>query len=289
MLKHRSIEGAVICKVASIDTLYKNLLRHLISLAFGEKVISIRGECGQPFWFRPSEYPSLLRGIHAFERRYFQGWKGLLQRDERIADIGANIGLTVQRFYSLTQGQCRIFAFEPSARNLSLLKRNVQELGADEIRIMEYAVSDSNGVAQFSENLGHGGLSRMAILDSSKTKDAQLWRHQQQLSVKTVTLDNFFLNSKERLGHPTLIKIDVEGAGGMVLRGARRLLELHKPALCCSFHGREEIESMSQVVATHGYGALSFTEDSSWKWCESSKSDGYFVHPSDPRLGRMCL
>jgi len=259
----------------------------MCTLAFRDRVISIRGECGQRLWFRPSEYPRLLRGIGYFERNYLLGWRGLLQPNERIADIGANIGLTAQRFYSLCHGQCRIDAFEPSPRNLRLLERNITEIGGDRITVCAQAVGDTEGEVLFAENIEHGGLSRLASLDSSKPKKAQFWKHVNQIKVKVVTLDNYFPARKPPDRLPTLLKIDVEGAGGKVLAGAAQLLNEQKPALTCSFHGREESDAIRRSVAACGYIGVGFSPSSGWKRCQISMSEGCFVHPSDPRLERM--
>jgi FkbM family methyltransferase len=272
-----------------VNLTLKNFLRRTCAVAFGERVISIRGECGQRFWFRPSEYPSLLFGLSSFETHYLQGWKGLLQPTDLIADVGANIGLTVQRFYSICRGQCRIFAFELSPRNLSLLERNVEEIGGSNITICRHAVSHAEGEVLFTENVEHGGLSRISSLDRSKPRRPELWKRENQIKVKAVTLDNYFLSGTPQVQPPSFIKVDVEGAGGQVLAGAIQLLKCQRPALCCSFHCREEIELITQAVASCGYRSLHFSEDSGWQWCEPSNSEGYFVHPSDPRLERMSL
>ena len=267
----------------------KSLLRRTCALIVGDRVISIRGECGQRLWFRPKEYPSLLRGVGSFETHFLLGWKALLQSNDRIADVGANIGVTVQRFYSICQGQCRISAFEPSPRNLRLLERNVEEIAGNNITICPHAVSDAEGEILFTENIEHGALSRIASLDLSKPKNPQLWKRASQIKVKAITLDNYFLDQTPQVQVPTFIKIDVEGAGGKVLKGAIQLLRRHRPALCCSFHCREEIETITKVVTACGYRALTFSQDSGWKWSPLSAADGYFVHPSDSRLERMGL
>ena len=48
-----------------------------------------------------------------FEPEFRRESAALIEPGSTIFDVGANIGLTVDRFWSLLQGKGRIFAFEP--------------------------------------------------------------------------------------------------------------------------------------------------------------------------------
>lgn len=50
-----------------------------------------------------------------------------------------------------------------------------------------------------------------------------------------------------------LLKIDVEGAEGLVLRGAEGVLDQAKPAVLCELHGRDAAEAVFAVLGRHGY------------------------------------
>src|SRR4030095_2870708 len=94
-----------------------HILRKAIRFAFGRRTIAIRGESGVPLRFPPSEYPSLLLGLRAYEPEMKKRWQAILSSSEVIFDIGANIGITAQRFHAILKGKCDIYAFEPLPRN----------------------------------------------------------------------------------------------------------------------------------------------------------------------------
>jgi FkbM family methyltransferase len=55
------------------------------------------------------------------------------------------------------------------------------------------------------------------------------------IRVQTVALDNFVLASKECI-EPALMKIDVEGAEHLVVQGARKTIEKHRPIILLELH-----------------------------------------------------
>jgi hypothetical protein len=71
-----------------------------------------------------------------------------------------------------------------------------------------------------------------------------------ELSVPVTSLDEFIAAGG---GVPDILKIDVEGAEEMVLRGAARLLAGRGPALFLSTHGREIHRECCRLLAGQGY------------------------------------
>jgi FkbM family methyltransferase len=76
-------------------------------------------------------------------------------------------------------------------------------------------------------------------------------------------------------GTPMLIKVDVEGAELLVLRGASKLLLMHKPTLLLSVHPQflpsfeQSKEDVARFLGDHGYRwtLLSTDHEEHW-WCE---------------------
>lgn len=105
----------------------------LLRIVFRDRRWPLRGESGHRLLFRPSEQPSLLKGIKRFEPDVREEWKVLLAPGDVIFDVGANIGLTVDRFWGLLGGACTIWAFEPLPRNLELLRPNARQLSTTSV------------------------------------------------------------------------------------------------------------------------------------------------------------
>jgi hypothetical protein len=68
--------------------------------------------------------------------------------------------------------------------------------------------------------------------------------------VPTVTVDEFAVKSGLT---PHFIKIDVEGAELLVLRGAREIIAAAKPTICLSIHSPELRLSCLDYLRQHGY------------------------------------
>gem|GEM_PF-3158929 len=256
-------------------------LRRLIKAIFRGSSMPTFGEGGHLCWFRPSEYPSLLIGIRRFEPDIRHEWGRMLRPHEVIFDIGANIGVTVQRFDALLAAQCTIWAFEPLPRNLNVLRRNCRPLKSSVI-IIDSAVGDHNGKVAFVDNVNHGALSRLAVLDETKPHEYRFWQSTCELQVRQITLDSFVQEHPNV--RPTFLKIDVEGAAGRVLKGAKETLELCKPVVSCSFHSEKERMEIVESLEYARYRGVQIHEDGNCSWQEVRKSPGCFLHPDDPRV-----
>ena len=255
------------------------VLRKGIRFLFGRRTIAIRGEGAARLRFPPAEYPSLLMGVWAFEPRIKKRWKALLAPGEIIFDIGANIGITVQRFHALLSGACVIHAFEPLPRNLVLLRENSAVLHG-QVQVVEAAVGNDNGRVSFEDNLDHGALSRMSGLGKPSQQDRDFWHHSRSIEVNLVTLDRYYANHPEAV--PTFIKLDVEGAGHLVMQGNKTTLRQYKPVLSCSFHGQEEQDGIIEVLESHGYRGIQVGSGGTLSWCGLAESE--FGHPDCARI-----
>jgi hypothetical protein len=71
------------------------------------------------------------------------------------------------------------------------------------------------------------------------------------LFVNTTTLDDYvFLDDAEP---PAVVKIDVEGAEALVLRGARRTIAQFRPVLLVATHGPDVHSEAIGLLRTYGY------------------------------------
>jgi FkbM family methyltransferase len=181
-------------------------------------------------------------------------WMGLYEYDKQqviarevrpgsvFYDVGANVG-----FYSLLAsslvGKGRVFAFEPVPRNLDYLRRHLVLNRVENVEVLELAVSDRKSTATFQiEQTGfRGHLSA-----------------QGGISVSTVTLD--YLVKEGRILPPDYIKMDIEGAELLALRGTRETFERYRPVLFLATHGREVHRECCQLLESWGYECRSLQE-----------------------------
>ena len=141
-----------------------------------------------------------------------------------VFDVGANIGAYTVLFAQWTGAAGRVVACEPSPPSIAGLREQVRLNGvSDRVDIVEAAVSERPGSAAFD----CGGSSGTNAL----VPDAESGAH--VIRVETTSLDAF---CAARGLHPSVVKIDVEGAELDVLRGARETLARPGVDVFVEFH-----------------------------------------------------
>jgi FkbM family methyltransferase len=139
----------------------------------------------------------------------------LLPRYERVLDVGANIGVYTVFFAGRVP---HVDAFEPVPKIVRRLKDNVELNNLTNVRIHELCISDSIGSLPFALSPHvNWGIGRIHSGDAVGG-----------LSFESTTLDAF-LDCEVR--EATLIKMDIEGAEWMALKGASRVFRNRKARL----------------------------------------------------------
>jgi FkbM family methyltransferase len=152
-------------------------------------------------------------------------FKKVIRPGDVVLDIGANFGLHTLLGAQIIGPAGRVFAFEPAAANLHLLRRNVRLNGfQDRVSIIPSAVSDSTQ-AQLPFSIPSAGLSVTAFL---ATEGNGSTTHM----VPNVRLDDY----RDLLRPARFIKIDVEGAELGVLKGAEGLVSSDRPVILAEVH-----------------------------------------------------
>jgi FkbM family methyltransferase len=147
------------------------------------------------------------------EGRDFEAIMQLVRPGSVVVDVGANFGLYALSAALYARPQGKVFAFEPAPNAFALLQRNIAENGLSGIVTAKTAaVAAAPGRAQF--------LVGQDVSFSSLHRTKRLEHHAGAVEVDVVTLD-MALSQTPSID---VLKIDVEGGEGDVLRGARELL-----------------------------------------------------------------
>lgn len=158
-----------------------------------------------------------------FEPNEFMLLGEILQPGMIYIDVGANDGLYTLFASKRVGSSGRVFALEPSSREMGRLKDNLQLNRIDNVQVLQVAASDRNGlgslrVAGFRHE-GHNTLGGFAYdIEEQKVETVDL-----------LTLDS--LASHELLERVDVIKIDAEGAELAVLRGSQEILKTYRPVI----------------------------------------------------------
>jgi FkbM family methyltransferase len=157
-------------------------------------------------------------------------------------DVGANWG-----FYVLLASKyrdaagCRIVAFEPHPQSAAELRTQIALNRVADAYVDQAALSDRSGTIEFADTGSAIGQKLAAVNDSHQSA--------RTITVPTLTLDD----AAARHQPPDLVKIDVEGAENLVLAGATRLLQTHRPTLLIEVHGADKSPALYDTLARHGY------------------------------------
>ena len=222
--------------------------------------------------FRVAEYG----GEKYFLKLFLQN----LKPDDVVFDIGASIGLfTVCAATLVSSGQ--IFAFEPDPENRMHLDENIQLNSLRNIVVVDWAVSDIDSETTLYTD-GAAGYAPSFIRKQGPHAP------QGQVKVRTSSLDARLSTSE--LPVPDVLKIDVEGAEGLCIKGAEKLLtlgfgsrprliflELH-PEFLLDFKTSSNI--VTNKIIEFGYRLLwSQTRDKQEHQCYGDENVKVFVQP----------
>jgi len=149
--------------------------------------------------------------IHGLEPSIVKFATGILRPGDTVVDIGANVGFLTRKFASLVGHQGKVLAFEPDPVTFDFLLYNTQRL--TQVSVFQEAVSDRVGKMSFHLH-PTSGMSNSLV---------NAWDDARTIQVSSSRLDTWAQDSA--IGRVRLVKIDVEGAELLVLRGMQGILE----------------------------------------------------------------
>lgn len=165
--------------------------------------------------------------IGSFENFEAKFIRDTLQQGNTVFDIGANAGFFTLIAAKKVGPAGHVYAFEPGVYELQLLRHNLKINHLDNVTIVDCAVSDKVGTAQFA--ISNDGAMNSLAQTKHPSQKIKEWRE-----VKVITLDYFV--EQQGIKHVDFMKIDVEGAEKKVLQGATNFLtRLDAPMILCEF------------------------------------------------------
>lgn len=188
---------------------------------------------GRLFWVHPRARFSITTQTFFKREHHVRTWLSeRLKLGHVFFDVGAHHGWDSMWTLPLVGKEGKVYSFEPSPANLSILEWHRRSNNFSQWAIVPKAVSDVDAEEEFflvdsgdspmnSLTTGDPGMPFMSGRDIRKT------------SIQTITLDTF---CSEVCLRPNLVKIDVEGAELLVLRGSVKLLSESCPTIILAVH-----------------------------------------------------
>ncbi|MBI4507921.1 MAG: FkbM family methyltransferase [Chloroflexi bacterium] len=199
----------------------------------------------------PTDYVERCVYFFGYYELAFARWlEGRLRPGMVFCDVGAHVGQYTLMAAAAVGEAGRVYAFEPEPRNFGRLRSNVELNGFRNVFLHQCAVSDVSGGATFYVHSGGNFNSG----NHSLRPDPDL-AHPQAIVVRTVTLADALLHAPKI----DMIKIDVEGAEMLVLRGAEAILVRDHPIVLFEAEERQTTRfgystiELKRYVSSLGY------------------------------------
>jgi FkbM family methyltransferase len=155
----------------------------------------------------------------SWEPRLTAVFRRYIKPGQTVIDVGANVGYFTMLASTIVGATGRVFAVEPNSENCRLILASSAENAAANITLLPFALSDRPGWSAFGTHIGsNGGLQNFDNL----IDDAPL-------VVPTFPLDHVVD------GPVHFMKIDIEGAEGLAMQGAQRIVDQHRPIITSEF------------------------------------------------------
>jgi FkbM family methyltransferase len=176
-------------------------------------------------------------------------------RDVVMWDVGAHIGFHTLGFALIVGPSGHVVGFEPNSSNRERLEQNLKRNSdlAAHITILPCALSDRDGDASLviSRDI-ESGASSMSFLDgTTPSVDPGIAREWNKIVVPVRTADA--LVREGTAAAPHIIKIDVEGAELLVLRGAEQTMRTNRPMLIVEAHSAHLAVETQRWLHEQGY------------------------------------
>lgn len=216
-----------------------------------------RGEGSRGTFFLREAYEPLLEFGSIF-----------LRPGDTAIDCGSNQGIYACAFSAAVGPKGRVLAIEPIPWQAERIRANLALNAFGHCEVVEAAVSDSDGSAELRFRSEDVSASITRIDSGSRS-----------LPVRTVSLDS--LIAAHNVGPVALVKLDVEGAEVLALRGAAQLLSRADPPVVCTEVNGGAGPAIMEALSPHGYRPFTLDAEGLHPLHELTiHSNVFFVPPS---------
>lgn len=155
--------------------------------------------------------------------------KKLCKPGHVVFDIGANVGSHSLPMARYVGDSGKVYAFEPVPWAIGKLKRNIELNGFSNLVLEAIALSDGNENDVDMEFRASFKIGLTSGVGPDGNIDNSWWRECDHVKVRMETIDSYVLS--HQVSRIDLIKLDVDGFEGKVIRGALETLSRFQPII----------------------------------------------------------
>jgi FkbM family methyltransferase len=214
--------------------------------------------------FLPANWRGVEKLIFAF-REYYEPeldyLEQVLSQGMTFIDVGACYGIYTLAASKMVGPQGRVIAFEPASRVFRVLRKTIELNALTNVLACPLALTEKKGKAWLYHhaNTGCDSLGK----DDSFTESAEV--------IATESLDDVL--QENSVDQVDIIKVDVQGAEELVLRGASRMLNSRHPIVIFE-------------VYREGAVPLGLSPDGAWEFLDSLGYEFFVVDRCGALSGR---
>ncbi len=193
-------------------------------------------------WFKCSENTGLAALYSGNEQDNQRVYADLVRPGDTVVDAGANWGVHALYLGKLVGREGRVHAFEPHPQVVEELRWHVERNELKQVTIHACGLMDRAGEIPF-------------VLGENSKSSHVIGTHDQsggiQVIVPCFTLDEVMVRSG--VTSLRLIKVDVEGAESLLLKGAEKTISRFRPHLVVELHNPEQDLEVARLLTGWNY------------------------------------
>lgn len=180
---------------------------------------------------------------------------GLIRPGQTVWDVGIYRGVYTLLFSGCVGAEGRVIAIDIDRRNCRVVEETLRLNGIDNVTVRNYGLSNENGSAEFISSPSSNSrvlttFRGEAVALSALTPGECIERGEMR------TIDGLI----DELGHPDVVKIDIDGAELVALDAADRLFESADTVLVIESHNAATDRKVTDLLTRHGCIAYSIQQ-----------------------------
>jgi len=205
-----------------------------------------------------------------YERHMVNFFQHVLRPGMTMIDVGANIGLFSLLAAKIVGATGKVYSIEPRGENARLLLYSAALNHFDNIHLLPTAVGDATGYTLYQTHIGANGALMSKNGDDAGFTDHAILNPTSQV-VPMARLDNLISEPVD------IIKLDIEGAEGMALRGGSELVRANRPIIT----SEASAEMLGRVSNTSLRDYLVFTRTQGYRQFVIDRCDSHLREVGD--------